>query len=112
MGGIAEMAGCLLAMVGSYAGSALVTFGIQAPFLLCSCFSVTSTLLLALSLGRRRSEIASYAPCVTTLVDTNRDDIAVGLHSKAGTGEALQRSWSGLRQILQRSDSYITMEVS
>lgn len=101
--GFAEMAGCGFGMAGSYFGVALLKLGMPAPFGLCGLFSFVSALFLALMLGRRRNEVSVHldAVCGTPVCGSGSTDSG-----------PMQSSVQGLRGIIFRGHSYISMELA
>jgi len=55
--GLSEVGGCVAGMAGSYAGAALASRSISAPFVWCSSGSFICAVMLALALGRRRTQV-------------------------------------------------------
>jgi len=100
--GYAEMVGCALGMVGSYLGEALLVFGTAAPFIAVSHFSLLSTGFLAISLGRRRSELARRQTCHHYAMEED--------------GPSWNDEWTrpaeGLHFIFNRTESFISEELA
>lgn len=106
--GLSEMVGCAFGMFGSYAGVALIAFGMPMPFLLCGLFSLSSVAILSFSLGSRRNEISRCIPCKTTH-ESMESPACQGTVAAVAKGE-IERTISGLRSIIYREDTFISTE--
>jgi hypothetical protein len=101
--GVSEMIGCACSLVGGYLGPVLLEVSPAAPFVLQLVIALTTTLLVAFSLGHR-------AMSQMVVVCETKEQYLATLVSVEDESPSIRKSLQGLNHMRKRPESYIGVE--